>query len=232
MIRKEFITHIDRDSAALGVLDSIAHTVVEKPGRYELVSVSAAAVRVATLVVDESGPQSAAVDLALVGEDAGCGCGPRDAAEITVAPGGLLTLAIQSGFGPFHALIRADNGKDPVFDSRRLGAGDLVAFVLLRPGTYKLAGALQGEVVVTYPERGADPSIAKEPVRIASGRKGRQQRAATVSPGQPIVVELADGGAVTATLVAPDDGPERERRRPRAPQAGRTITVRVVPKRA
>lgn len=229
MIRKEFITHIDRDSTALGVLDSIAHTVVEEPGRYELVSVSGGTIRVATLMVDDSGPKSTAVDLALIGEDPGCGCGNRDGQEITVAPGGLLTFAIESGFGQHHALIRAHGQAEAVFDTRRLGADDLVAFVLLRPGTYKIGGALEAEAVVAYPERGTDPSIQKEPVRVVSG-KGRRPRKIALSPGQPLIIQLTDGGAVTATLVTPDDGPEREPRRPRLPRAGRTISVRIAAK--
>lgn len=232
MFRKELITHIDRDSAALGVLDSIAHTVVEKPGRYQLVSVSRASVRVATLVVDESGPQSAAVELALVGEDAGCGCGGGADGEITVAPGGLLSFSVESGFGPYHALIRAGGDAEPVFDSRRLGAGDFVAFVLLRPGTYRLGGAVEGEVVVAYPQRGSESGLQKEPLRLGSGGRGRKARKIALDAGRPLIVELSDGGAVTAKLVAPDDGGPRPERPRRVPAKGRTISVRVVAKQA
>ncbi|MBO0980164.1 hypothetical protein [Microbacterium sp. SD291] len=227
MFRKELITHIDRDSAALGVLDSVAHRVVEEPGRYQLVCAGRLAVRVATLVVDESGPQSAAVDLAVAGEDPGCGCGEAGGGEVVVAPGGLLTFSVESGHGPYHALIRTGDDAEPLFDTRRLGAGDLVAFVLLRPGTYRLGGAVEGEVVVAYPKRGGHPSIPKEPVRLVSGKRGRQPRKAALDAGQPLIVELADGGSVSATLVAPDDRPRPVAPR-RTPADGRRISVKVV----
>ncbi len=221
MIRRELFTQIDRDSARLGVLDSILHRM-DEPGEYELAVRSDHANRTVAVTVDrDSVVEQVEIDLAADG--AGCGCGDAPAGPVVLAPGGHLALHVSGGSERYSALMRAAGADKAEFDTRRLSPGDQVAMTLLRPGSYRVrAGDAEGKLVVTYPVRGREPYRPGPAVRVVA-RGGRlEPETVEVGPAQPVVFELTAGGRVVVDLVEADDRPRDVRRPPGAPR----VTVR------
>ena len=100
------------------------------------------------------------------GDDEGCGCDDEgQSGTMRVAPEGYAVFKVPAGAAGGYAVElykSAESGRGKkVFDSRALGAGDMLAVVLLRPGTYSVTNASNGtkaDLKVAYPEKAPDSS--------------------------------------------------------------------------
>jgi len=100
--------------------------------------------------------------------------------------------------------------KGIVFDSRRLGAGDLFALTPLRPGRYRLAnrfGEYEGSITVAYPVVGDRPYRPPLPVEVECSPHGFKPATIALQPVQGLVFKILGEARLTIELVAPDDGP-------------------------
>jgi hypothetical protein len=124
------------DSASLGPLASVVHQFAA-PGRYRaVVSRHGRAVGEIGFTVDEkSESMQLAVDLARTKPDV------IDRLRSIVSAKGYVLFHASSGDG-YSVVVSSE--KEAVFDSARLGAGDLFALTLLEPGTYTLSDKTQG----------------------------------------------------------------------------------------
>ncbi len=152
----------------------------------------------------------AAVDLSAAEQAGRSLYAGEPSAEQTLRTGGYLRL--MSGQEGFFATLRRAGDQDIAWDSRSLQAGDLFAFLPLRPGRYTLTDHLASSecfVTVLYPDprsnKGSRPP-QPEPVRLrAAGSFDMGE--VTVVPAQGIVVEVEAPAHLTFILQAPDDGP-------------------------
>lgn len=224
MIRRELFTQIDRDSARLGVLDTVLHRV-DGPGEYELAVRSDHDIRTLRLTVDrESRVEQVEVDLAAGDSGAGCGCGETPEATLALAPGGYLALHVSGGSERYSVRMRSAGADKAEFDSRRLSPGDQVAMTLLRPGSYRVrAGDAEGKLVVTYPVPGVQRGRPDAAVSVVSDGGQLQPEVIEVGPAQPVVFDLRTGGRIVVELVEADDRPTRA---PRRPAGAPAVTVR------
>jgi hypothetical protein len=144
------------DSGALGPLTMVLHQF-KAAGPYH-VGVHRAGRALADTVfrVDEAGPMQLSIDVANVVKASGRG--PRRDCECT---GGNAEVPVVSprGYVLFHASLGdgfwvtvADEDQKVVFDSTKLGDGDLFAASLLEPGNYLMenkADGAKGEITVS-----------------------------------------------------------------------------------
>lgn len=92
--------------------------------------------------------------------DDGCGCDEGQSGTMRVAPEGYAVFKVPAGAAGGYAVELYKSGESgkgkKVFDSRALGASDMLAVVLLRPGTYSVTNASNGtkaDLKVAYPEK-------------------------------------------------------------------------------
>jgi hypothetical protein len=151
--------------------------------------------------------------------DDGCGCDDEgQSGTMRVAPEGYAVFKVPAGAGGGYAVElyeSAESGRGKkVFDSRALGASDMLAVVLLRPGTYSVTNASNGtkaDLKVAYPEKA--PGLL-EPVKVVCAADGIRPNAIRVRPTQGLVFSFETPSRVKIDLVAPED-----RARPSAPAA-------------
>ena len=201
---RSFTNSVEFDSASLGRAASIAHRMPQ-PGRWRLEARNGAGrVLARTLVrVADGAPVAAAVNV-----------GAPDGAppEVAVRTGTYLSLHSSLPRDPVFALLFAEEGEEPLWDSRRLEPGDGFACLPLRPGRYRLANRLNGAesvLTVAYPDPRATAKgrrLATGPVRVRAGERIEPVDLA-MDPGQPLVVDVAAAAQIVLTLEAPDDGP-------------------------
>jgi hypothetical protein len=194
------------DSRALTMLAVVVHPVSE-PGVYRGTIVAAAGdERDFTLVVDANDvAQSVAIDLAGAAHAAGAGCGcERCTGEAYRTAPGYVAFQVGSGIGRYSVrLARANSSEGNVFDSRLLGAGDIFAATLLRPGRYRATELEHRHTatiqVVRLGDR--DRSVLHEPVRISADAHGFSERQLEIVSSQGLVVEVR---AKAAILIEPE----------------------------
>lgn len=152
------------------------------------------------------------------GDDDGCGCDDEGQSGMRVAPEGYAVFKVPAGAAGGYAVELYKSGESgrgkKVFDSRALGASDMLAVVLLRPGTYSVTNASNGtkaDLKVAYPERA--PGLL-EPVKVVCAADGIRPNAIRVHPTQGLVFNFETPSRVKIDLVAPED-----RARPSAPAA-------------
>jgi hypothetical protein len=139
-----------------------------------------------------------------------CECEDRGAAggAIKVASGGYVVFKVPAGAAGGYAVElykSAESGRgEKVFDSRALDRSDLLAVVLLRPGTYSVTNAsneTKAELTVTYPEK---PLGLMEPVKVTCGSAIRPD-VIRVRPTQGLVFSFETPSRVKIVLVTPED---------------------------
>jgi hypothetical protein len=149
--------------------------------------------------------------------DDGCGCDDEgQSGTMRVAPEGYAVFKVPAGAAGGYAVELYKSGESgrgkKVFDSRALGASDMLAVVLLRPGTYSVTNASNGtkaDLKVAYPEKA---SGLLEPVKVVCAADGIRPNAFRVHPTQGLVFSFETPSRVKIDLVAPED-----RARPSAP---------------
>lgn len=151
------------DSAALGLLAMSLHQF-QTPGAYSvLIKRNGRETGQTSFVVDEKSEEMQLdIDLAQRGGPAAhpqedCDCKGKTSAAQALSPKGYALFYASSGDG-YSAVVTNADGK-VVFDTAKLGDGDLFAVSLLEPGAYSLVntpGAAKAEIVVDLPpeERG------------------------------------------------------------------------------
>jgi hypothetical protein len=147
----------------------------------------------------------------------GCGCDDEgQSGTLRVAPQGYAVFKVPAGAAGGYAVELYKSGESgrgkKVFDSRALGAGDTLAVVLLRPGTYSVTNTSNGtkaDLKVAYPEKA--PGLL-EPVKAVCAADGIRPNAIRVHPTQGLVFNFEAPSRVKIDLVAPED-----RARPSAP---------------
>jgi hypothetical protein len=137
---------------------------------------------------------------------------PCQPSRLTLAEGGYACFTAAPGRGNRAMVRRAGGGPDGevMFDTQRLGADDVFAVTLVRPGTYAIRDTVQGtegRVVVTYPVIGDKPYRPADPVEVHARGGGLDPASVTIGPGQGLLVRVADASRITVDLLEPDDGP-------------------------
>jgi hypothetical protein len=158
---------------------------------------------------EAAAPMQVSVDFA-EGAAAGAAAQP-----LVLAVNGYAVFQATSGGGADkgHAVLAersaASGGAAAVFDSRRLGADDLFAVTLARPGVYAVANRLtdgRAKITVAYPTVGDKPFVPPPPVEIACGARGFDPVNVSLKPGQGVVFRPGVPSRVTIELERPDDG--------------------------
>lgn len=145
----------------------------------------------------------------------------RQPAAYKLKTGGYLMLLVSEGPGGFRVRLeraadekKARDKSGSVFDSARLGKGDLFLVTPLRPGKWRMSepgrGA-EGTMTVAYPVLGKTPHRPDGPVRIKLADRAFEPAKVQIGPAQTVVFEIdAEPVSVVVTLSAPDDGkPDR-----------------------
>jgi hypothetical protein len=223
MINTQLFTQIGLDSGALSQLGSVVHQVSE-PGDYRGVVLRGDdQVADFSFVVAKEGRSQLDLDVAALdagGQDDDCGCGPTSHDTTPLAVGGYLLVHVGSGRGRYAVVVSIvdASGKESrqVFDSRELGAGDIFAATVLRPGRYGVTNAADGSTArleVPYPEPGREPLRLGDPVTIKVGRGGFSPDEVKVKPGQGQTYAVETGARVVIELVEPYDRKPTDRPR-------------------
>jgi len=138
-----------------------------------------------------------------------------------LSPGGYAMFYVSEGKGGFHIEItprsRADMGDDGqagVFDSRKLGPGDLFIVSLIRPGEWiAKSGAAKAVISVSQPEKSRTPYQPKsEANHITMGDSELSPASLSVGPGEGVVFDVTcPGTVVTVEMKSADDQSEKNR---------------------
>jgi hypothetical protein len=138
---------------------------------------------------------------------------PRRPGRISMTEGDYASFTAAPGRGARAVVRRAGGaeGEEKVeFDTETLGAEDVFAVTLVRPGTYSLRDTIQkseGRIVVTYPVIGDTPYRPADPVEIRAAGAGFSPDSVTLGPGQGLIVRIENASRITVDLVKPDEGP-------------------------
>jgi len=234
LINRHALTDTTHASDALGVLGAIVHPLGDAARLAGTVYRGGRRLGGFEVVTDEDATaMQANVDLARFGPGEtprpdrgrgasggdGCGCdrdGPTEAGDeprLAVKPGGYLVLHVSWGAPGYRVTLAepAEKEAKTVFDSARLGSGDLFALTLLRPGRYAVRvgkGEGRGEIRVAYPAPGRKARKAEAPARVALEDGELRPAEVEVDPAQGVVFEIRDQKtAIAVELTDPDDGP-------------------------
>lgn len=230
MINRNVLTQVNQDSGSLTFATTVAHKFTEG-GQYKglLYRRGNAVAQFAMSVGGKGGPDGSAesatlpskVDVDLTSlempnavsapaDDCGC-CGEEESGDYAVAEGGYAVFRVPAGAAGGYAVElykAAETGRgEKVFDSRALDKDDILAVVLLRPGTYSVAnvrGSAKAELKVAYPEK--IPKLL-EPVKISCAGDKIRPEEIKVYPTQGIVFSFEGPSQIKIDLVKPDDRP-------------------------
>jgi hypothetical protein len=207
-MRAPALTATSFDSARLSGLASIAHPLRESGlWRLEMYGRRSLPTQSIDIMVREGGAPRVALDLGSSSRAGDC-CATGDR---VLAPNGMINLnAGSAGDGGFALLYRGD-AREPIWDSRRLEAGDHYACMPLRPGTYLIAnqsGDARAAVTVNYP----DPRAIAQGNRLASGAVHLEVGATItpgeqrIDPGQVLIFAIKTRAHLSLELARADDG--------------------------
>ena len=150
------------DSGALGMLAMVIHQF-PAAGHYRatVMQQGHALTEVAFEVAEKSEVLQLDIDLAQAARNAkarpeNCGCESEKQIARVVSPKGFVLFHASSGEG--YSVIVSNGGGKAVFDSAKLGDGDLFAVSLLEPAKYSMAntlGSASGEIVVGFTDEAA-----------------------------------------------------------------------------
>jgi len=142
---------------------------------------------------------------------------------LMVASGGHAVFKVPAGAAGGSAVElykSAESGRgEKVFDSRALGKSDMLAVVLIRPGTYSVTNATNGtkaELKVAYPEKALG---IMEPIKVTCG-SAISPSTIKVQPTQGLVFGFETTSRVKIALVSPED-----RARPSVPKVSPSRTA-------
>jgi len=207
------------DSGSLATLSSILHRIAV-PGDYRgivyrgtvkagkfLVSVSNG---MDTSTVDTV-PRQVNIDLATLDNSTGA----KDGGCTTVFPlrtAGYLVFSVSTGSGEYAVeLFCIETKKEPVkvFDSRKLGSGDLFVTNVIRPGTYTVRNTLgkgHADLTVEYPEPG---KIMRRMKPLLVDCKDDEMKPAVVKilPSQALMFSCPHEFRIVIDLKKADDRP-------------------------
>jgi hypothetical protein len=146
-----------------------------------------------------------------------------------IRAGGYAVFRVPAGAGGGYAVEVYKAGEEgfgaKTFDSRELVENDMLAMVLLRPGTYSVTNVPNGakaELKVAYPEN--IPRLM-QPVKIRCTKDAILPNTIRVQPMQGLVFNFDTPSRVKIELVTPEDRPRRPaltRHAPVARQGGTT----------
>ena len=217
---RNLFTQIGLDSGSLTMLGSVVHSFGE-PGEYRGSLHGAGKQAVFYVTVDRESPIGQVnIDLAALANPAPlaqeCCDEPEKRNRFSVNPKGYAVFQVSQGSGGFYVHIRRamENPKERVYDSRRLGEGDIFTAVLLRPGTYSVANTLgnaKGEIVVSYPEAGKRGYRPPAPVRVQVTKESFDPRSIRLGPAQGLLFDCRAEARILIELRKPDDGPGEPR---------------------
>lgn len=139
-----------------------------------------------------------------------CACNNNDILQYTLRTGGFIQL--QGAENGYFVLVHKAGDKVPLWDSRQLDAGDVFAFMLLRPGEYNFsnyASGAENPLVVTYPDPRLNSKTGLkqfEPVKLKTADEWNWGPI-NISPGQGVVINVDKPSRFYGYLQKADDGP-------------------------
>jgi len=145
------------DSGALAPLGMVLHQF-SKPGSYHVgIHRDGRAVAETQFQVSDQGPMQLNIDLSKVTVTAGdCDCKPTHTVAPTVSPEGYVLFHVSRGAG--YSATVVGEGQQVLFDSTRLGDGDMFAASLLEPDKYEMENrenGAKGEIIVSLTDEDA-----------------------------------------------------------------------------
>lgn len=185
------------DSGALGMMAMVIHQF-RSAGHYRAVVMERGrGVADLDFEVDEkSQVMQLDIDLAQAVREAksrpeDCCCESKPRTKCVISPEGYVLFHASSGSG--YSVIVANGGDKPVFDSAKLGDGDLFAVTLLEPATYSMTNKLdstEGEIVVSLTPEMAKRIKALETCYIDVGGKGFDPGKVELTSSQGLVFRV------------------------------------------
>jgi hypothetical protein len=208
------------DSGSLASMGSIIHKVTESGDYRGDVYRGTAKVGTFYLTVSENGEAASdceksprQLDIDLAGLDRSLGKATKDCGNrFTLRAGGNIVFTALSGSGGYAIeLLRREKGKESVkvFDSRKLGEGDLFIVHIMRPGLYSIKntnGKRQTELTVEYP----DPEklqLKTDPFLVEFKDEEIVPNRIVIQPVQALMFDPKDESRITIELKKADDRP-------------------------
>jgi len=212
------------DSGSLAAMSSIIHKLARK-GEYRGI-VYRGAVKVGTFAVSvcdcaeppapgEALPKQAGIDLVTLDHSA-----RRKSREgvplFHLRTGGFLVLSVSTGSGEYAVeLFLREQKTEPekVFDSRKLGTGDLFIANIIRPGTYEIRNSstkTHASLTVEYP--GTGQIVGRiPPVVVECKEHAISPAEVRVQPRQALMFSCVQDSRITIELKQADDRPRPAR---------------------
>lgn len=143
-----------------------------------------------------------------------CHCKNIDKDTITdrvyeIGPNTNVLFYVSYGMGDYYiTVIKNEQERKKIFDSRELKSGDIFVVHILRPGTYSVINTVnksQGQIVVSYPKVGKTKFVAPEAISIECN-KTFSNNSITIQPTQGIIYRINDNSNISIKLEKPDDG--------------------------
>jgi len=214
-INFQVLNIVNQDSGALGPLGMVIHQFSE-PGTYHVgVHREGRTVADTAFEVDPAGPMQIDIDLAAVARrnprQGDCECQAAHAGSPKVSPKGYVLFHASAGDG-YSATVAAGYEK-AVFDSAKLGLGDLYATSLLEPGKYSLvnaAGTAKAEIEVTLTPEDAKRLKSVEPIYVDVTAKTFAPAKFRVSSSQGVVFRVKEPARLVITRQGARAGRERK----------------------
>jgi hypothetical protein len=182
----------------------VVHQFTE-PGRYHVgVHRGGRTVADAEFEVDPSGPMQINIDLGDIARrnprQGDCECKTAHSEPPKVSPTGYVLFHASTGDG-YSATVAAGNEK-VVFDSTKLGKGDLYATSILEPGKYTInnaAGTAKGEIVVTLNAEDIKALKGLDPVYVETSGRAFSPAKFRVASSQGVVFRVKDQARIVIT---------------------------------
>ena len=143
-------------------------------------------------------------------DDKACSCTDDEISEYTLRAGGFMHL--QGSENGYFVLLYKAGDKKVLWDSRKLDAGDVFAFMLLRPGKYifsNYASGAENPLTVTYPDPRQNSKMKKiqfEQIKLKTFDEWNWDPV-SIRPGQGVVIEVDKPSRFYGDLREADDGP-------------------------
>jgi hypothetical protein len=233
IINRNVFAQVNHDSGSLTSATTVVHRFSE-PGEYRGLLLYAGGgagkvIREFTIVVNPGGQKTSSqgrvtkVDIDLRSLHVSEGHGER---RFEIEGDGWAAFRVPSEAAGGYAVevykARGGGVGSKVFDSRRLAQGDVLGMVVLRPGVYSVANAINGakaELRVGYPER----NLARlEPVKVTCTGDSIRPGRISVRSTQGLVFNFETPSRVKVELTSPEDRPRQSR--PPFPRVGHEKT--------
>jgi hypothetical protein len=212
------------DSGSLASMSSIIHKLAAK-GEYRGI-VYRGTLNVGTFIISvcdcaeppspgEILPKQTGIDLVTLDTSAGRtsrGGGP----SLSLRTGGFLVLSVSTGYAEYAVeLFRRELKTEPkkVFDSRKLGTGDLFITHIIRPGTYEIRNCSEktnASLTVEYPGPGQITGRIP-PVVVECKEHAMNPAILTIQPRQALMFSCVQDSRITIELKQADDRPRPAR---------------------